>query len=88
MSLRAQRPAQMADFGARGQQPIWAPNGRELSYLNGNALIAVEIDDGGAALHAGGTRRLFTMRRRTEGYRRYGNEGMVRGRPRRKTLSC
>jgi hypothetical protein len=32
--------------------------------LDGNALIAVEIDDCGAGLHAGATRRLFTMRRR------------------------
>jgi hypothetical protein len=38
--LRAQR--QMADFGADGQQPIWARNGRGLFYLDGNALIAVE----------------------------------------------
>jgi hypothetical protein len=49
---------------ASGQQPIWALNGRELFFLDGNALIAVEIDYGRAALHAGATRRLFTMRRR------------------------
>jgi hypothetical protein len=36
-----------------------------LFYLDGNALIAVEIDDGRAALHAGGPLGgLFIMRRR------------------------
>jgi hypothetical protein len=83
--LRAQR--QMADFGAGGQQPIWARNGRELFYLDGNALIAVEIEGDAAALQPRATRRLFTMRRRTEGYRGLWKRRHVRGRPRGKTLS-
>ena len=70
--LRAQR--QMADFGCGGQQPIWARNGRELFYLDGNALIAVEIDGDGAALQAGalGGSRCAAEPRAIAAY---GNEG-------------
>jgi hypothetical protein len=65
----------MADFGCGWSATDLGPQRRELFYLDGNALIAVEIDGDGAALQAGATRRLFTMRGRTEGYRGYGNEG-------------
>ena len=42
---------------AVGRQPIWTRNGRELFYLDGNALIVVEIEGDGAALQAGATRQ-------------------------------
>jgi hypothetical protein len=77
----------MADFGCEWSATDLGGNRRELFYLDGNALIAVEIDGDGAALQAGTTRRLVTMRRRTEGYRGLWKRRHVRGRSRRKTLS-
>ena len=54
---------------------------RELFYLDGNASIAVEIDGDGAAVQAEATRRLFTIRSRTEGYRGVWKRRHVGGRP-------
>ena len=41
-----------------GNEPFWAPNGRELFYRNGDAMMAVEVTTS-PTLQAGTPRRLF-----------------------------
>ena len=44
-----------ADFADGGAAPLWAPNGRELFYLRGDAMMGVPID-GESALSVGDPR--------------------------------
>jgi serine/threonine-protein kinase len=43
-----------------GGFPVWSPNGRELFYLNGTALMAVPIESAGGTFSAGRPELLFT----------------------------
>ncbi len=42
-----------------GQTPVWSPDGRELFYMNGTAMMAVPIDTRGRRLVAGKPQFLF-----------------------------
>jgi eukaryotic-like serine/threonine-protein kinase len=55
-----------------GEQPRWRRDGKELFYLNGNVVMAAEVNGTGAAFQVGAARRLFEVRRRTESYRGFG----------------
>ncbi len=44
-----------------GEEPVWAPDGRELFYRNRQALMAVPVKTGGAHFEAGTPRRLFDL---------------------------
>ena len=54
--------------GGGGSQPRWRHDGRELSYLNGNIVVAAEVNGAGASFQVGAVRQLFEVRRRTESY--------------------
>ena len=43
-----------------GDWPVWAPNGRELYYINGTAVMAVSVETEGAMFKAGSPETLFT----------------------------
>ena len=51
-----------------GSQPRWRHDGRELFYLNGNIVVAAEVNGAGASFQVGAVRQLFEVRRRTESY--------------------
>jgi Tol biopolymer transport system component len=55
-----------------GEQPRWRRDGKELFYLNGNVVVAAEVNGTGAAFQVGAARRLFEVRRRTQSYRGFG----------------
>jgi Tol biopolymer transport system component len=42
-----------------GQEPVWAPSGRELFYRNDGKMMAVKIDETGTGLTVGAPTRLF-----------------------------
>ena len=42
-----------------GESPIWAPNGRELFYRNGRAMLSIPMDTTGTKLAFGSPRVLF-----------------------------
>jgi Tol biopolymer transport system component len=44
---------------AGGQAPVWSPDGRELFYMNGTAMMAVPIETRGTSLVAGKPQFLF-----------------------------
>ena len=57
---------------AGGEQARWRGDGKEIFYLNGNVLMAAEVNGTGAAFRVGAAKRLFDVRRRTESYRGFG----------------
>jgi serine/threonine protein kinase/Tol biopolymer transport system component len=42
-----------------GQEPVWAPSGRELFYRHGGRLLAVQIDQAASSLTVGAPARVF-----------------------------
>ncbi|MGH9937755.1 MAG: hypothetical protein ACREAM_16030, partial [Blastocatellia bacterium] len=44
-----------------GNQPQWRADGKELFYLEGNTLMAVEVNTDGASFSAGAPKPLFSM---------------------------
>ena len=45
-----------------GSEPMWRGDGKELFYLNGNRLMAVEVNEDGESIRAGIPRELFEAR--------------------------
>src|SRR5262249_33100169 len=49
-----------------GVAPLWRRNGKELFYLNNNAVMAAEVNGAASAFQVGIVRRLFEVGLRTE----------------------